>query len=218
MGKERLSRKLLAAKNIVVAFVRPGVSQKTVEIFDEEFAKGRMTGDAWVVHPTRSHGECGVKELLKITTTKFSTADCEYYPYFVILIDDRTTEDGTVLLGQQDPWYPPLWTLRITPRSLSVFLSVADIGHTPIERVLNNDKPEGDDSWARDVPFDYSAENKHKNARYLISLSQDEDMHQNAERIRRVTVSGLKIQWYSEVPESVLVLSGVYNGKREVCA
>lgn len=156
--------------------------------------------------------------MLKIAATKFKSADCEYYPYFVILIDDRTTQDGTVLLGQQDPWYPPRWTLRITPRSLSCFLSVADIGHTTIKGVLANDKPEDDDLWAHDVPFDYNVENKHQNERHLVSLSQDEDNHQNAERIRRVTVNGLTIQWYGEVPESVLVLSGEYDGKREVCA
>ncbi|UKZ66436.1 uncharacterized protein TrAtP1_007610 [Trichoderma atroviride] len=218
MDEERLSSRLLAEKNVVAAFVRPGVLQETVETFDEEFAKGRDIGDTWVVHPTRSHGECGLTELLKIATTKFKAADCGYYPYFVILIDDRTTEDGTVLLGQQDPWYPPVWALRITPRSLSCFLSVADIGHTTIEGVLANDKPEGDDSWVHDVPFDYTVANKHRNARHLVSLSQDEDKHQNVESISRVTVNGLTIQWYGELPESVLVLSGVYNGKREVCA
>ncbi|KAM0255175.1 hypothetical protein ACHAQJ_006018 [Trichoderma viride] len=207
MGRERLSAELLAVKRIVAAFVRPGVSQETVETFDEEFAKGRVDY-TWVVHPTRSHGECGVEELLEIATTKFKTADCEYYPYFVILLDDRTTEDGTVLLGQQDPWYPPLWTLRITPRSLATFLSIADIGHTTIQGVLMNDKPVGDDLWVHDVPFDYTVENKHQNARHLVSLSQDENRHQNAVGISRVTVSGLAIQWYGEVPESVLVLSG----------
>jgi hypothetical protein len=153
-----------------------------------------------------------------MAATKFKTADCEYYPYFVILIDDRTTQDGTVLLGQQDPWYPPRWTLRITPRSLSCFLSVADIGHTTIEGVVANDKPEGDDLWVHDVPFDHSVANKHRNERHLVSVSQHEDKRQNAERISRVTVSGLTIEWYGEVPESVLVLSGVYDGKRELCA
>ncbi|KAL7900256.1 hypothetical protein HDV63DRAFT_416268 [Trichoderma sp. SZMC 28014] len=215
MSGKRLSWRSLADKRIVAAFVRLGVSQKTVDIFDAEFAKGRDIGDTWVVHPTRSHGECGVNELLKIAVAKFKSADCEYYPYFVILIDDRTTQDGTVLLGQQDPWYSPRWTLRITPRSLSCFLSVADIGHTTIEGVLANDKPEDDDLWAHDVPFDYSVENKHQNERHLVSLSQDEDRHQNAERISRVTVDVLTIQWYGEVPESVLVLRGVYEGKRE---
>ncbi|KAL7924339.1 hypothetical protein ACQKWADRAFT_319444 [Trichoderma austrokoningii] len=153
-----------------------------------------------------------------ITTTKFKAADCEYYPYFAILIDDRTTEDGTVLLGQQDPWYPPGWTLRITPRSLSCFLSIADIGHTTIEKVLNNDKPEGDDLWAHDVPFNYTVENKHRNTRHLVSHGQDGKRQQNAESISRVTVDGLAIQWYGEVPESVIVLSGMYDGRREVCA
>ncbi|KAM0457314.1 hypothetical protein ACHAO4_003112 [Trichoderma viride] len=218
MPEERLSYIILGEKTTVAAFVRPGVLQETVETVDEEFAKGRDIGGTWVVHPTRSHGECGVNELLKIATTKFKPADCAYYPYFVILIDDRTTEDGTVLLGQQDPWYPPVWTLRITPRSLSLFLSCADIGHITIQGVLVNDKPEDDDLWVHDVPFDYEVENKHRNARHLVSLSQDEDRHQNAERISRVTVNGLTIQWYGEVPETVLVLSGVYDGKRKVCA
>ncbi|KAK1241314.1 hypothetical protein MKX08_001288 [Trichoderma sp. CBMAI-0020] len=218
MGVERLSCEILADKRNVAAFVRPGVAQETVDAFDEEFAKGRDIGDTWVVHPTRSHGECGVNELLKIATTKFKAADCEFYPYFVILIDDRTTEDGTVLLGQQDPWYPPVWTMRITPRSLSCFLTVADIGHTTIEGVLANDKPEDDDLWVHDVPFDYTVENKHQNERHQVNLSQIEDRHQNAEHISRVTVNGLTIQWYGEVPDSVLVLSGVYSGKREVCA
>lgn len=136
----------------------------------------------------------------------------------MILIDDRTTQDGTVLLGQQDPWYPPLQTLRITPRSLAIFLNVADIGHTTIQKVLINNKPDDDDLWAHDVPFDYAVANKHKNARHLVSPSQDENVHQNAASISRVTVNGLEIQWYGEVPESVLVLSGVYDGKREVCA
>lgn len=58
MSEERLSWRILADKKIVAAFVRPGVSQETLETFDEEFAKGRDIGDTWVVHPTRSHGEC----------------------------------------------------------------------------------------------------------------------------------------------------------------
>jgi hypothetical protein len=239
MGKERVSSRILAGKTSVAAFVRPGVPQDTVETFEQEFAKGRDIGETWVIHPTRSHGECrsslsplfsretevranqgagGVKELLRIATAKFKTADNEYYPYFVVLIDDRTTQDGTVLLGQQDPWWPPIWTLRITPRSLSCFLSIADIGHTTIRSVLDNDKPEDDDSWVHDVPFDYSAANKHRNMRHLVRLSQDENRQQNAVGFSSVTVEGLTIQWYGEVPESVLVLSGVYDGKRKVRA
>ncbi|KAL7929892.1 hypothetical protein V8C35DRAFT_314576 [Trichoderma chlorosporum] len=218
MPPRRLSAEILAAKKSVAAFVRPGVPQETVETFDREFAKGRDYEDTWVVHPTRSHGECGVKELLKMTTTKFKAADCDYYPYFAVLIDDRTTEDGTVLLGQQDPWYPPLWTMRITPRSLAIFLSIADIGHTTIEGVLANDQPEGDDLWAHDVPFDYSVENKHRNERHLVSLNQDESRRQNTVGFSKVSVNGLVIQWYGEVPETVLVLSGVYNRKRRVYA
>lgn len=58
MSHQRLSASLLAIKRIVAAFVRPGVSQETVEAFDEEFAKGRDIDDTWVVHPTRSHGTC----------------------------------------------------------------------------------------------------------------------------------------------------------------
>lgn len=78
-----------------------------------------------------------------------------------------------------------------------------------------NNKPAGDDLWVHDVPFDYTIENKQKNARHLVSLSQDENRHVS---ISRVTVSGLGIQWYGEVPESALVLSGVYDGKRKVRA
>lgn len=52
------SQENAADKKIVAAFVRPRVSQETVETFDEEFAKGRDIGDTWVVHPTRSHGDC----------------------------------------------------------------------------------------------------------------------------------------------------------------
>lgn len=58
MDEERLSWRILADKKVVAAFVRPDVSQKTVDTFDEEFAKGRDIGDTWVVHPTRSHGTC----------------------------------------------------------------------------------------------------------------------------------------------------------------
>lgn len=58
MPEERLSYIILGEKTTVAAFVRPGVLQETVETFDEEFAKGRDIGGTWVVHPTRSHGEC----------------------------------------------------------------------------------------------------------------------------------------------------------------
>jgi len=182
--------------------VRAGVAQEVVETFEDEYAKGRDVDWTWVVHPTRSYPDASIDELLSLATTEFAATDNKYYPYFIVLIDERTAQDGSVLLVQRDPWYPPQWELRITPRSLATFFSVADIGHTTIEGVLINDKPDDDDQWVHDVPFDFSIENAHENSRQAVGFS-------------KLKVGGEETEWFGAVPASVLVLSGEYEGERK---
>lgn len=144
---------------------------------------------------------------MNLAVEQFKGANTRYYPYFIVMIDKRTGEDGSVLLVQQDPDYPPQQELRITAQSLSTFLSICDIGHTTIEGVLANDKPDEDDLWVHDVPFDHSEEYVQSNKFEAVGLST-------------VTVGGggVETEWFGAVPGRVLVMGGEYEGVRKSVA
>ncbi len=139
---------------------------------------------------------------MDLAVEKFKGPDTGYYPYFIVMIDKRTAEDGSVLLVQRDPQYPPQWELRITPSSLSTFLSICDIGHTTIEGVLLNDNPDYEESWVHDVPFDHSEECGQQNRFEAVGLNQ-------------VRVGEVTTEWFGAVPARVLVMGGEYEGVRK---
>lgn len=113
----------LANKICIACFVRSDVPQATVEIFEESFAVGRSHWTDWVACPTRSHQESAyalfisfelrilivialtesINDLLDLCIPRFSSLDNSFYPYFSIILDERTSRDESVLPVQRDP-------------------------------------------------------------------------------------------------------------------
>lgn len=88
----------------------------------------------------------------------FTPSDNPYYPYMFVVLDERTAQDGTVLLyHDREPFeerkvgdLPE--ELRITPASIPTLLSCLDIHHKTIPEIVENHMPDGEEeTWFDDV-------------------------------------------------------------------
>lgn len=100
---------------------------------------------------------------MSLSRTTFSSPDNMYHPYFFVVLDNRTAEDGSVLLvhdrepdGEKREGDPPE-EIRITPASIANFVANINIGHTTIEETICNDLPEDEEeTWVYDAVSRYA--------------------------------------------------------------
>ncbi|KAF8961168.1 hypothetical protein BDZ97DRAFT_1921547 [Flammula alnicola] len=220
----RLPYQLLERKTSVVCFVKSEVAPTAIEAFEDRFAKGRDCWNTWTIHPTKSYNdsEClreSVLDLLDLCREKFSEPNNVFYPYFLVILDERTVRDGSVLLVQRDPMFPGTWELRISPGSLAVFLTISSIGHTTIEDVIANegyDDESRKDMYIYDVAFDHGDDLRMKNARIPVSEFQRSNEADGVSTLRlsasKTEAYGLpavdiQVQWFGEPLNAILILS-----------
>ena len=88
-----------------------------------------------------------INELVALCCSGFSATSNPFYPYFLVILDEQTEQDGSACLvhriGDETTR-----TLRVHPHTLSGFMGVASIEHTTIEDIILNNCPEDDPEQA----------------------------------------------------------------------
>ncbi|KAI0027896.1 hypothetical protein K488DRAFT_74195 [Vararia minispora EC-137] len=154
-----LTRQDLDTRTALAVFVRPSCPPDAVRTFETAFARGRDFADTWSARPARApHAHESVDALAALCTARLATRGHPYHPHFFAVLDARTAADGSALLVHDIDGAGALHSLRCTPASMPVLLTVLSTGHTRIADVLANDAlPGEEDAFVYDVPFDYAA-------------------------------------------------------------
>ncbi|KAK0200690.1 hypothetical protein DFS33DRAFT_1444865 [Desarmillaria ectypa] len=205
-----------AEKTSIAGFARAGISQLTIEKFDDECAKGREWYDVIAVHVTRSFSKMDDDELASLCLERFSSVSNLYHPYFFIVLDERTEKDGSVSLHQQSENGGDRVSIRVSPATIPSLVVLLDEGMKDIPSIFANDYPEDEgvaDVWVYNVPLDFS------NIQVNVRLPSNEFKRQSPgpdEDIETLKKSGIRLsadyevanvelKWFGEAPETLLL-------------
>ncbi|KAK0445609.1 uncharacterized protein EV420DRAFT_1484253 [Desarmillaria tabescens] len=213
-----------AQKTSIAGFARAGIKLSTIEKFDDECAKGREWYDVIGVYVTRSFSEMGDDELASLCLQKFSSTSNPYHPYFFIVLDERTEEDGSVSLHQQGENGSDRVSIRVSPATIPSLVVLLDEGMKDIPSIITNDYPEDEGEagvWVFDAPLDFS------DIQIKARMASSEFKRQSPgpdDDIESLKKSGIRLsedyeavnvelKWFGEAPETLLV-QGFISGQQ----
>lgn len=158
-------------KRAVVTFTKAGVSDKTVEKFEDVFSGARESWDTWYLRPTRSVVNdsasqpdrikiirltlCveSIAELARICKRAFSSEGVPYHQDLFFILDDRTERDQSACLVHHtiDPvsGHVEEKQMRVSASFAPLLLSNLEIAHLVIPGITDqiSETSSEDDSW-----------------------------------------------------------------------
>ncbi|TFY63268.1 hypothetical protein EVG20_g6385 [Dentipellis fragilis] len=163
----QVDSRVLEKKWVVAGFLRAPLSETVLQKFEDEFAKAREVTDWYAVQIDRTvrpsaspllYAPDHDYDLCALCLAHFSSSATQYNPYFFVILDARTANDGTAILVYNELLDNPPWEMRITPATTSLFIVNQVIYNMTIEEEGSDlpDDPEEAATWAYDVPSDFS--------------------------------------------------------------